>query len=226
MQKLIRGIVDFRKDKLTQYREKFSALALEQNPDALFVACCDSRVVPDEFASTDPGDLFMIRNIGNLIPPYDKDNDNISVSAAIEFSMKCLQIRDIIICGHSSCGAMVRVLNSNYQPDLVALDTWLTNVIPSYEKFKSGYQINGSENLDPKDKLSQINVVQQLEHLKTYPLVRARMAEKTIDIHGWWFDLATANVYHYLESENRFVLIDHEEAERMLAAASSIVFKK
>jgi carbonic anhydrase len=113
MKKLINGILEFRKKTLNEYKNKFSNLALGQSPDALFIACCDSRVVPNLLVSTDPGDLFVVRNIGNLIPPYNKDNKNIITSevAAIEFSLTKLSISDIIICGHSECGAMQAVLD-------------------------------------------------------------------------------------------------------------------
>src|SRR3990167_1720913 len=106
MRKLIEGIVDFRKNITEENREAFGKLALGQKPDALFIACSDSRVVPNLFASTNPGDLFVLRNIGNLIPPpSDQDQDN-SAQAAIEFSVFTLNISNIIICGHSECGAI------------------------------------------------------------------------------------------------------------------------
>src|SRR4051812_40289676 len=108
MKKLIHGIVDFRQRALPGYREHFARLALGQKPDALFIACSDSRVAPNVFASSDPGDLFMVRNVGNLIPPCGEcgvsDGDQ-SEMAAIEFTLSNLTVSDIIVCGHSECGA-------------------------------------------------------------------------------------------------------------------------
>src|SRR5260221_13880361 len=114
MKKLVKGIIDFRRKGLPGYREKFGHLALGQSPDTLFIACSDSRVVPNLFASANPGDLFVIRNVGNLIPPCGPRGRSLSdesEAAAIEFAIETLKITDIIVCGHSECGAM-RALNN------------------------------------------------------------------------------------------------------------------
>src|SRR5260221_6050909 len=113
MKKLVKGIIDFRRKGLPGYREKFGHLALGQSPDTLFIACSDSRVVPNTFASADPGDLFVIRNVGNLIAPADPSGlspSDESEGAAIEFAVLTLGVRDIIVCGHSECGAMQAAL--------------------------------------------------------------------------------------------------------------------
>src|SRR5712691_7179979 len=113
MKKLIQGIIDFRKHRIADYREKFSKLALGQSPDTLFIACSDSRVVPNLFASADPGDLFVIRNVGNIIAPADREGrsqSDESEAAAMEFSIEKLNVTDIIVCGHSECGAMQAII--------------------------------------------------------------------------------------------------------------------
>jgi carbonic anhydrase len=213
MKKLIEGIVDFRKNFLEDYRNKFSKLALSQSPDALFVACCDSRVVPNVFASSDPGDLFVLRNIGNLIPPCcGKSSANCqtdaSVSATIEFSLLSLNVRDIIVCGHSECGAMQTLMENNSKDIclLPNLNAWLEYAVPSYERFKNMSLKNHV--LTPCNLLSRINVLQQLDNLKTYPLVKERLKSNELKIHGWWFDLTTADVYHYDQKSEEFILID------------------
>src|SRR3954463_6334170 len=114
MKKLIEGIVEFRRKVRPEYRETFARLALGQAPDTLFIACSDSRVVPNTFASADPGDLFVIRNVGNLIAPAGEDGlsqSDESEAAAIEFALETLNASDIIVCGHSECGAMQAVLH-------------------------------------------------------------------------------------------------------------------
>ncbi len=225
MKKLIKGIVHFRKNCLKEYCIKLSKLSSRQSPDALFVACCDSRVVPNVFASSDPGDLFVLRNIGNLIPPYcaqsqENSKIDISVAATIEFSLLNLGVKDIIICGHSECGAMQALLenNSNEADSLPSLNRWLEYAAPSYERFKNSVFKNTT--LTPCNLLSRVNVLQQLENLKTYPKVIERLKNKKLRIHGWWFDLTTADIYHYDQSDDEFVLIDEEEAEKMLALLS------
>lgn len=213
MRKLIKGIVDFRENFLEEYRNKFSKLALQQSPDALFVACCDSRVVPNTFASSDPGDLFVLRNIGNLIPPCCCESPgncqtDASVAATIEFSLLSLNVQDIVICGHSECGAMQTLIENSGKDvcSLSSLNIWLEYAASSYERFKNSVLKN--PDLSPCNLLSRINVLQQLENLKTYPLVMERLQSRKLRIHGWWFDLATANVYHYDPQIEEFILID------------------
>lgn len=221
MKKLIKGIIDFRKNLLKEYRNKFSKLALRQSPDALFVACCDSRVVPNTFASSDPGDLFVLRNIGNLIPPWCRESQgncqvDASVAATIEFSLLSLGVQDIVICGHSECGAMQTLIEniSNAACSLSSLNIWLEYATSSYERFKNMALKNTS--LSPCNLLSRVNVLQQLDNLKTYPLVMERLQSNKLRIHGWWFDLATANVFHYDRISEEFVLIDESEVKNIL----------
>jgi carbonic anhydrase len=216
MHKLIKGIVDFRKQRLHGYRKKFANLSLGQSPDTLFIACCDSRVVPNVFASTDPGDLVVIRNMGNLIPPHsDSPMDN-SVAAVIEFSLAHLNVSDIVICGHSECGAMLPFIETHTaDKSLIAVNHWLENAAPSYDKFLSQPAADNCK-LAPVNRLSRINVIQQLKHLESYPLASQRLQQGKLRIHGWWYDLATADVYHYDYDTSEFTLIDAKEAEKML----------
>lgn len=218
MKKLIRGIVNFRQKARAEYCNKFSRLVENQAPDALLIACCDSRVVPNTFASTDPGDLFVLRNVGNLVPVCSCKKDaatETSVSAALEFSLKYLNVSDVIICGHSECGAMQALLENNFESDLLYCKKWLENAMPSYERFKKA-AIQG--NLSSCDNLSRINVLQQLEHLKTYPEILERLKTGKLRIHGWWFDLVTADVFYYDSGREDFILIDGDEAEKILSS--------
>lgn len=210
MKKLIQGIVEFRKNLTEERRTLFAKLALGQKPNALFVACCDSRVVPNLFASTNPGDLFVLRNIGNLIPPAHSLQDN-STSAAIEFSVFTLNVSDIVICGHSECGAMqalVQGLDNGSCPHLIS---WLKYGEEALKKMRNGVVITPS--LAEHNQLSQVNVLQQMEHLISYPFVRERLKKNQLRVHGWWFDIAHADVYCYRQNLNQFVLIDEKEAD-------------
>jgi len=214
MKKLISGIVEFRKNVQPEYREKFSKLALGQNPDTLFIACSDSRVVPNVFASTDPGDLFVVRNVGNLIPTCDIDGHSLadeSEAAAIEFAVMNLNVSQIIVCGHSECGAMNAILTGRGKVAPTNLRSWLRHG----EAAKTHLSLIG-ENLSPLNFLSQQNVLLQLDHLRTYPAVKEKIEQNLLKIHGWWFDLKTANIYAYEEPENKFILIDEEEAQRIM----------
>lgn len=213
MKKLIHGIVDFRKNLTEENRSLFAKLALGQKPDALFIACSDSRVVPNLFVSTNPGDLFVLRNIGNLVPPVSSVEDH-SAAAAIEFSLFSLNVSDIIVCGHSECGAMQALVQGIDTLCCPHLEAWLKYGAESLNKTRKGYVIDPS--LDEHNQLSQVNVLQQMLHIATYPFVRDRLEKKLLRIHGWWFDIAHADVYCYEEGLNQFVLIDENEAKLIL----------
>lgn len=217
MKKLIKGIVEFRRTTQQSYREAFGKLATGQSPDTLFIACSDSRVVPNTFASTNPGDLFVLRNVGNMVPPCDADGisqSDESEAAAIEFAVQTLNVRDIIVCGHSECGAMRGLINDRRTIESPNLRSWLRHGEPALEHLHGGSSLDSG--LPPHNQLSQLNVLLQMEHVKSYPAVTRRIAEGTLAVHGLWFDIAHADVYAYEETFNRFVLIDEEEAERLI----------
>src|SRR5579871_4225058 len=141
MKKLIQGIVDFRKSLTQENRTLFAKLALGQKPDALFICCSDSRVAPNVFASTDPGDLFVLRNIGNLVPPSSVSSQETSVAAAIEFSLQTLKVSDIIVCGHSECGAMLALARGEEDSSCSHLNSWLKYGEESLRKVRKGISI-------------------------------------------------------------------------------------
>lgn len=218
MKKLIKGIVEFRQNVKKEYLENFGRLATGQAPDALFVACSDSRVVPNTFASTDPGDLFVIRNVGNLIPPCDHTGQtgrDFAEAAAIEFSTLNLNVKDIIICGHSECGAMMASLGGREKIDAPNLKNWLCYADDSLKAFQSGLVLD--PNLDEHNQLSQLNVLKQMEHVLTYPSVKKKVDQGELAIHGWWFDIAQADVYAFDPDENRFLLIDSEFSKKIIS---------
>ena len=219
MKKLIHGITDFRRNILPGYRDTFARLALGQSPDALFIACSDSRVAANVFASTDPGDLFVVRNVGNMIPPCSRNGYSIgdeSEAAAIEFALLNLKVSSIIICGHSECGAMQGLLANRNTISSPNLRSWLQYGESALKKLQNGFEIN--KDLRPHNQLSQINVLEQKLHLETYPIVQELIKENKLKIYCWWFDIATADVYSFNESEEKFKILDNEEAERLLAS--------
>jgi carbonic anhydrase len=221
MKKLIRGIVEFRKNAQSEYRERFAHLALGQAPDTLLIACSDSRVAPNAFASADPGDMFVIRNVGNLIAPADKAGVSVSdesEGAAIEFSILKLGVRDIIVCGHSECGAMQALLSGNVPKNSPHLKAWLRHAEDALARDRAGQAPDSS--LAPHNRLSQINALCQQDHLLTYPAVHDAMKAGRLRLHAWWFDLAHADVYSYDESLKRFILIDEANAAALLKRLS------
>lgn len=218
MRKLIKGIVDFRKNLQPSYRDTFARLALGQSPDVLYIGCSDSRVSVNVFASTDPGDLFVVRNVGNLVPPCGSDGQSTadeSEAAAIEFALGKLNVSHIVICGHSECGAMQALANGRESLSGTNLRAWLRHGDEGLKDLitKSDF----APTLARHNRLSQFNVLRQIEHLKTYPIIQERLKANTLKLHGWWFELSQADVYAYEESKNKFVLFDEEEAQRIIA---------
>ena len=217
MHKLIRGIIEYRKRIRPAYRKRFARLALGQRPDALLIACSDSRVAPNLFASTEPGDLFVVRNVGNLVPPYQRRERRPywqSEGAALEFAALVLRVKDIIVCGHSSCGAMGALLDGPKARTASHLKGWLGHAQPAMRKLKAGFRMRAD--IPRTDQLSQVNVLQQIEHIRSYPAIARLISAGKLRLHAWWFDIAAAEVLHFEPREERFVAIDEREAARLL----------
>ena len=218
MRKLIQGIVDFRERLLPQYAERFHELASRQEPDTLFITCSDSRVVPDLLVSTDPGDLFVMRNVGNLVPPATAggiSTGDVSEASAIEYSVLILKVRNIVVCGHSGCGAMKAAMARREIPEAPNLGKWLHHVKTALFRLEREGPLNAR--FSPYDQLSQLNVLVQLEHLMSYPIVSERVAAGTLRLGGCWFDIASGDMYAYERPTRSFEIIDRQEGERILA---------
>jgi carbonic anhydrase len=215
MRKLVEGIVEFRNRVRPVVRETFARLALGQSPDALFIACSDSRVAINVFASTEPGDLFVVRNAGNIVSPAAADGISVadeSEAAAIEFAVGLLRVRDIIVCGHSSCGAMSGLIGGRDRIATPHLRSWLRHAEPALQRIP-----------DPTapgavDQLSQANVLLQLGHLRTYPMVERAEREGQLRLHAFWFDIANAEVLAHDPGQGRFVPLDEQQAERLVGS--------
>jgi carbonic anhydrase len=221
MHKLIKGIVDFRERLLPQYAERFRDLAQGQTPDTLFITCSDSRVVPDLLVSTDPGDLFVMRNVGNLVPPATAEGastGDVSEASAIEYAVLLLQVQNIIVCGHSECGAMKAAIARKPLPDTPNLAKWLH--LSAAAVFRLDQEGPLDPRLNPCDQLAQLNVLVQLEHLASYPIVRERIAAGTLHLSGWWFDIAKGEMYAYERESRSFQVIDRNTAERLINSLS------
>jgi carbonic anhydrase len=217
MRKLIEGIVDFRERLLAQYAERFKTLAQGQAPDALFITCSDSRVVPDLLVSTDPGDLFVMRNVGNLIPPATVEGastGDLSEASAIEYSVLILKVRSIVVCGHSECGAMKAALARQPRAETPNLTKWLHHTTSALVRLDQEGPLDPG--LKPHDQLSQLNVLVQLEHLMSYPLIRERVLRGFLSLSAWWFDIATGGMFSYERESRSFKIIDRRNAERII----------
>ncbi len=213
MKKLISGIHRFRDRYWSEYREVFEHLAANgQNPDALFITCCDSRIDPTFLTRAKPGDLFVVRNMGNFVPPYQEGKPDVTgVGAAIEYAVDFLRVQDIIICGHTDCGSIKALYDdrSRYEEGATPhIAEWL----------KLGDQTvrivaNGYPDLAHDDRLAlsfEENVLVQLENLCTYPVVRRAIAEGRLHAHAWFFHIASGTVYDYNPATEQYEPIRYE----------------
>ncbi|MES2464534.1 MAG: bifunctional SulP family inorganic anion transporter/carbonic anhydrase [Armatimonadota bacterium] len=233
---LVDGLLEFQRSGAADaIRPRLSQLARDgQNPSELFLTCSDSGVVPNLFTASGPGDLFKVRNIGNLVPPFQPDvqgssaSRDESVASAVEFAMQALEIDTLVVCGHSGCGAMQAALKAAregfeaLERDMPHTAAWLEYALPSVERFRRGEILDKS--LPEADQLSQINVLQQLENLKTYPQVRQRLENGSLRLIGLWFDIESASVYTYDENQNLFRSVESVQAaiEAKQRAATSV----
>jgi carbonic anhydrase len=216
MRNLLLGLIDYQERDLPHYAERFRELSEGQEPDTLFIACADSRVVPSLIASSEPGELFTMRNVGNLMPPARSDgtsSGDLSEASAVEYAVSILGVKNIIICGHSGCGAMRAVIANAPLDDAPNLKGWLEHARPALKLMKPG---DGT--LPVHDQLSQANVLQQLKHLETYPAVRKALEAGTLALGGWWFDIASGAVHVHDRMRNAFVNVDRQSVDRLASA--------
>ncbi|WP_237479702.1 carbonic anhydrase [Lichenibacterium dinghuense] len=193
MQGILSGATRFRCDVFPNQAEMYRKLVSDgQHPQALIISCADSRVVPELITQCGPGDLFVCRNAGNIVPPYALSNAG-GVTSTIEYAVKVLGVRDIVVCGHSDCGAMKAFLKPGSTDALPAVAGWLRHACAAEAVLRDAYP----DDLAPAEKakaLAQENVVVQLNHLRTHPSVAAGVASGTLTLHGWLFDLDTGTV--------------------------------
>ncbi|MEU4999746.1 SulP family inorganic anion transporter [Streptomyces sp. NPDC021622] len=206
---LARGISAFQRNTAPHVRGELARLAREgQRPSQLFLTCADSRLVTSMITSSGPGDLFVVRNVGNLVPLPGAESGDDSVAAAIEYAVDVLKVRSITVCGHSGCGAMQALLNTPPGGAQTPLRRWLRHGMPSlermaaYEADKTWARLAGRAPADAVEQLCLTNVVQQLEHLRGHEAVARRMAEGALELHGMYFHVGEAQAYLLTEGQD------------------------
>lgn len=167
-----------------------------QSPKALFIGCSDSRVIPDLMVQAEPGDLFVIRNVGNFVPPYKPDEDFHATASGIEYAVSVLEVGDIIICGHTHCGACASLYQEIKDPSLVHTKKWLELGKSAKQSaiLSLGADADKEELLRLTEKLS---IIKQIENILTYPNVKERFEKGTLSIHGWLYDIETGKIEYY-----------------------------
>ena len=214
MEKLVKGFMKFRTEVFGKKKALFTRLSKTQAPRALFITCSDSRVDPTLLTQTDPGELFILRNAGNMVPPYGHMQGG--STATIEYAMAVLKVPHIIVCGHTDCGVMKAVLHPEEVSDLPAVNEWVGQAETARRLMHEYYgDISGKESLI---KTTQENVRVQLDHLKTHPSVMLQLRRGQVDLHGWVYSISTGDVWVYDFKTERFTSLLNNETPRLKAA--------
>ncbi|KFN40211.1 MAG: carbonic anhydrase [Sulfuricurvum sp. MLSB] len=197
LKEFVAGNETFQQTYFKKHEAQLLSLVKEgQNPRALFIGCSDSRVIPDLIIQSNPGDLFVIRNVGNFVAPYKPDEDFHSTAAGIEYAVGVLEVSEIIICGHSHCGAIEALYKSSCDTSMVHTAKWLT----LGEKAKTMAMLALGESADKTELLratEYLSIVTQIENLLTYPYVKKLVEEDKLFIHGWYYDIETGGIEYY-----------------------------
>lgn len=202
MQKLIEGLHKFKAEVFNSQQDIFKPLVDGQRPEALFITCSDSRIAPNLLTQTNPGELFIMRNAGNLVPSYGALGSG--EAATIEFAVLGLGVRHIIVCGHTQCGAMKALLAPESLGDAPAMRAWLESHGEATRRVVSECYAH----LEGPARLTlavEENVLTQIEHLRTHPAVRARIARGALSLHGWVYKIETGDVFQYDAAQGQFV---------------------
>lgn len=202
---LMLGVLQFKEIASVQMHDLFEQLNKGQNPDTLFITCADSRIIPSLITQAHPGDLFVLRNIGNIVPPYPSLS---SEAAGIEYVLNKFEIKDIIICGHSQCGAMEGLLTPDIEKQMPVVASWLSH---SHSVLKKMHDDETELITDRALKLTiatQQNILLQIAHLKTYPLIAQKLARNELTIHGWLYEVKTGKVQIYEPAKSDFMTLE------------------
>lgn len=213
MRKLIHGIHRFQAQYWSQDKELYRRLAKDgQFPDALFITCSDSRIAPLRITQGQPGDLFILRNIGNFVPPYSEEHPDVTgAGAAVEYSVKYLEVRDIIVCGHSDCGALKALYRERSRFSCMPhVAKWLDHGDRTLEVVKANYPGLSSEERD--EITSKENVLVQMENLRTYPAVKVAAREGRLHVHAWYYDIGSGTIFRYDPEREEFEPIREENS--------------
>jgi carbonic anhydrase len=201
LERLIEGHKQFLAEVFPAKKNQFHLLAEGQSPEWLFITCADSRIVPDLILGTEPGDLFIARNVGNVVPIVSQDVDG--VTATIEYAVEVLKVKHAIVCGHSDCGAMKAALDRTSLGNLPKARRWLDHVQGAFA-FRQPLNPADGESAELAS-LIRGNVVAQLMNLHAQPPVVRAVAEERLTVHGWYYDILTGRIEQYDEQAKRFV---------------------
>lgn len=205
MRNLIRGIEQYERLTRPHWSGRFAELSHGQSPHALFLTCSDSRVVPNLVASAGPGELFVVRNVANQVPPSTPEAPDVghdsSVSSAVCYALEVLGVQDVIVCGHSGCGGVKALLAD--PPEAPSLRKWLAPASALVDEWRGTQSPNDKR--PPHDRLSQFITRRQLENLMTFSFVRTRVQAGKVRLHAWWFDISEGVMLGWSDAAQTYV---------------------
>ncbi len=211
MPKFAAGVIDFQQKVFPEKKDLFEKLAKGQSPEALFITCSDSRIEPSMITQTNPGELFVCRNAGNIVPPFGEPT--CGMSASIEFAVVALKVPHIVVCGHTECGAMKGAMNPTGLDSLPQIREWLDYsraAVESVEKMSGSH-----DDAEKMRLLLEQNVRLQLQHLKSHPTVANALADGRLTLHGWVYDIESGAVAALDEKGESFEPLDARYANEI-----------
>ena len=200
MEKIINGYLQFKESGFKERKDLFAKLSNSQSPEVLFITCSDSRIDPNLITQTEPGDLFVIRNAGNIVPPHTVESDGIV--ASIEFAVVALGVKHIVVCGHSNCGAMKGALNTSGLTALPKVKSWLNYCSEAVALVESR---EGDFKSDELNSVTQENVLLQIRRLEQYSEISKRLTTGDIEIHGWVYEIGEGTVKYFNQEKQAFI---------------------
>jgi len=217
MEKILQGIQQFQDKVFPQNRDLFQRLAGGQQPETVFVTCSDSRISLDLMTQSDPGEMFVCRNAGNIVPSYGRND---AISASIEYALAALPIRDIVVCGHSDCGAMKGVMHPHAVAEMPRVKNWLTHARGALRAFdKDGIGTHAPEAVA---EVGKMNVRLQLRHLLKYPQVASRLRAGSLRLHGWFYQIGSGEILAWNEPTDGWLPL-REAAPRAATSAQGVL---
>ena len=207
MERLFKGTIEFRKNDFEKYKHIFTELGRYQKPHTLFITCSDSRIMPGMITNSVPGEVFIVRNIANIVPRYRLSEEYLATTSAIEFAVEVLNVDTIVVCGHSNCGGCAAL----YLPEEKLAKTpntkkWLELSQIVKEKVLSMVDINDDKAREWMTE--QVNIVEQINHLFTYPFIKEKYEQGKLKIYGWYYIIETGEIFNYNNETSSFELIN------------------
>jgi carbonic anhydrase len=206
MERLFKGYMKFRQEDFAGHRELFQQLGRSQAPHTLFIGCSDSRVVPNLITNTHPGELFIIRNVANIVPPYRKTQEYVATTSAVEYAVQALKVDSIVVCGHSNCGGCAAMNQSAEElENLPHVRKWLE--VSKEVRGRVDRLMTGDSPEEREWLTEQVNILVQMKNLLTYPYIREKYERGELSIYGWHYIIETGEIFSFNDESQLFELI-------------------